>query len=213
MSNGNPVTEAQASAMLQRLESETGAREAELLEQARAAAGRLRGEAFVEARKKVAIGVAAERRRVAWELARARANLETRQRQAKQRELSALLARAGPGLRLELAHRWQQPKPRQRWIEGLVDVALAVAQRGDWIIECPVTLTDAERSELTVRIEAAAGIKPAFKENPELEAGLRIQVGLACIDGSLSGLLVNRREIEAMLLHELDAAAHPEESS
>jgi hypothetical protein len=60
MSNGNPVTEAQASAMLQRLESETGAREAELLEQARAAAGRLRRAAFAEARKKLAIGVAAE---------------------------------------------------------------------------------------------------------------------------------------------------------
>jgi hypothetical protein len=148
---------------------------------------------------------------VAWEVTRARANLETRQRQAKQRELSALLERAGPGLRLELAHRWQQPKPRQRWIDGLVDVAVAVARPGDWIIECPMTFTDAERSELAGRIEATAGVKPAFKEHAELEAGLRIHVGLACIDGSLSGLLVNRREIDAMLLHELDTAADPED--
>lgn len=211
MTDGNPITEAQASAMLQRLESETDAQQAERVKQARAEAATLRRTAFAEGREKVAIAVVAARRRVAWELARARANLETRQRQAKQRELSALLERARPDLRRALMRRWEQPKPRQRWIDELLEVALEVAQTGDWIIGCPKTFTAAERSELAGRIAAAAGIKPRFEESAELEAGLRIHIGLACVDGSLSGLLVNRREIESMLLHELDTAADPED--
>ncbi len=173
----------------------------------------MRRAAFADGRRKVGIAVAGERRRVAAELARARANLETRQRQAKQRELSALLARAGPGLRRELARRWQQSESRQKWIDGLLDAALTVAQSGDWVIECPVSFAVDERSELFGRIEAAAGVRPSFKENEELEAGLKINVGLACVDGSLSGLLVNRREIEAVLLHELDTAADTVEPS
>ena len=137
------------------------------------------------------------------ELSRAQAALETETRQHRSRCDFALLEAGWKQLHAALARRWLDPVSRSAWVEMLVGQALANLPKLAWEIAHPADWPDSERDALAQRLEREPLHRPRFAESPDMRAGIRIRAGSAVLDGSLEGLLLDRRAIEARLLAEL----------
>ena len=138
-------------------------------------------------------------------LALATAELDTARRQHQQRSDQALLEVAWEPLRAVLAARWHDAAARSLWVDGLVRRALARLPRGAWHIEHPADWPAAERSRLVHSLTASLGQEPQLQVGTDIAAGLRVRAGIALLDGTLDGLLSDRRAIEALLLAEMAA--------
>ncbi len=68
---------------------------------------------------------------------------------------------------------------------------------------------DSERDALRAELAAATRTECEFVDDARIRAGLRITANGNVVDGTLDGLLTDRAEIGARLLHLLDTAAGP----
>ena len=170
---------------------------AALLARANDQARELLRQAYAEARARGRRGVAEVRLHYRDRIAAAQARQQTRMRQQRQHENSALLASLWEPLREAILSRWQEPGTRRAWIEALLRTAAASLLDSSWTIEHPVDWPQAEQHAVRSRV---GEVSLSFAPQAGMAAGLRICAGGACVDGSVDGLLRHRAQIEALLL-------------
>lgn len=191
-------------ALLELVEAHRAARCAELLSAAREKARAMRKEAYREARARLHEALARERDRAGRATALAQAQLDTRVRQHRQREVSALLRAAENRLPGALARRWQDPPARARWAESVLADASAVLPEGPWEIRHPPDWPAAERERAAASLAPARRAAPRFTADASVRAGLLVRAGHNVVDGSAAGLLADRAAIGARLLAHLE---------
>lgn len=171
---------------------------------ARAQADALLRQAHADARERMRRAFREERERGDTRVSAARANLQTRRRLALQQRAAALLATAWTRLPAELIRRWNAADTRRAWVAAVISSARALLPRGAWHIAhapgWPVAERDANIAELT----AAPGAAPTCESDTGIRAGLKISASGNVVDGTLDGLLADRADIGARLLHLLE---------
>jgi hypothetical protein len=150
---------------------------------------------------------AEERERRNERVAAAQANLQTRQRLARQQRAAVLLATAWQKLPGALLARWSEPRTRSVWISAVTSSARAALSTDVWRIVHAPNWPAPERDALGRELAATLGAPPAFVPDPRIRAGLKIAADGNVVDGTLDGLLADRAEIGASLLHLLEGAA------
>lgn len=182
------------------------ARSAEILDQAREQAQARIHAAFQEARQRVSRAIDEERVRARGLLTVNEARLETHNRQRYQDAVQHMLSRARHRLGAALLARWNDAAQRKQWLEHLLGQALARLPKAHWIIEHPEGWDSDAIASWLERVAEHTGARPTLKTDKRIAAGLRIQAGGACLDGTLAGLLADERAVQAKLLAQLEAA-------
>lgn len=182
------------------------ARSAEIIDQAREQARARIHAAFQEARQRVSRAIDEERVRARGLLTVNEARLETHNRQRYQDAVQHMLSRARHRLGAALLTRWNAAAQRRQWLEHLLGQALARLPKAHWTIEHPADWDSGEIASWLERVAEHTGVRPTLKNDKRIAAGLRIQAGGACLDGTLAGLLADERAVQAKLLAQLEAA-------
>jgi hypothetical protein len=146
-------------------------------------------------------------RRVLEERARIHARIQaveaervTRERQEQARSSAGILEQAWPLLKLGLQRRWETAEGRRRWVGRCLREALGSLPSGAWMLRHAPGWPAAEQQAAREQLATALGVEPQLRSDPTIEAGLVIDSGGACLDGSLGGLLADRQRLEARLL-------------
>lgn len=190
----------QVHALLQVVELYQMRRCEEIVREAEHQAADIVKQAYREARQRLHQTIVEEREKGRAEIAALEAQLQTERRQKQQQHVAALLQRVMKHLQSELLQRWSEPAARSLWVERLLRQGLEMLPHKDWHIACPPDWSSEEQGHaitvLSGRIEGSLEFQP----DPAVRAGLRICSAATCLDGTLHGLLGNRRAIEARLL-------------
>ena len=193
------VVDAQVEALLQLIEDYRERQCRQILDHARIEARRAVRDAHREARARMRKAVEEERARSREKIISTEAQLQTQRRQGQQQADTVLLQQAWSALQKRLLARWQDAGSRRTWVAALMCQARAVLPAKRWQIEHPLGWRTQEAlgpdGELTGQEEL-----PVFVETPEISAGLRIRAEEVCLDGTPTGLLASRAEVEAQLL-------------
>lgn len=177
-----------------------------LLSAADAESRRILGEAHRGARRRLREALTPGRDRHATEIADAGTRLATQRRLRGQRRLVAALDEARPRIEAALRHRWQTSGGRARWAAHHLAIAMKRLPAAPWIIRHAPEWAADER-ELAARWLQGHGIADVrFEPDAAIEAGVKVITGHNTLDASLAGLLADRTEIEARLLHHLGGA-------
>jgi hypothetical protein len=175
-----------------------------ILGEARGRVAALLAEAHADARKRMRQMFRDERERKEQRVASANARLQTRVRLAEQQRAAAYLAAGWQKLPVELLRRWRAGDARGAWVASVVANARAVLPCAAWRIVHAPDWPAVERDELAVELTRVLGAAPAFVADAGIRAGLKIAADGNVVDGTLTGLLADRSEIGALLLHELE---------
>lgn len=200
MNGPKSVVDAQLEHLLEVVDRHRGEQCNTLLEQARSQAEQIVKQAHRDARTRFHRDVIDTRESMRRQLLSAESQRQTRLRQQRQQADQALLERAWQPLGEALQHRWQDETQRQRWIDYLLGKASATLVANAWQIEHPTDWPAQEREALQSVLGKQADRRAQFTAGPDIAAGLRICAGDTCVDGTLEGLLRDRRRIEALLL-------------
>jgi hypothetical protein len=192
-------------ALLEMIENDRARQCEQILGEARgrAAVARAQAHALARARMRQAFGEQRERRRE--QITAAQARLATHRRLHEQQHAAALLRLAWQRLPAELHSLWQQGAARLAWVSQVLASAQARMPRGTWRIVHAPDWPSAERHALAERLAAASGVTPRFESDASIAAGLKIVCDGNVVDGTLDGLLADRAELEARLLHQLES--------
>jgi nucleotidyltransferase/DNA polymerase involved in DNA repair len=204
MSRPAGVVDAQLRALLERVETYRDRHCAEILDEAHRRAHEIVGQAYDHARQRLHREVSTQRERFRSALRSAQARLQSATQHRRRQARRALLERCWERLRDELIRRWQRSETRGPWVEGVSRRALQMLPQRDWQVAYAPGWPEAERSAFARRTQGLVDHTPALGPDPALEAGLRICVDHACVDGTLDGLLWDRTHIEALLLAQID---------
>jgi len=146
-------------------------------------------------------------RRIVEERARIQARIQaveaervTRERRHQAQSSARILEQAWPLLQLGLQRRWQDAVGRRQWVARCVAQARRSLPAGAWTIRPAGAWPAAEQQAVREQLTQALGVEPQLRSDPDIEAGLIIDSGGACLDGSLQGLLADRHRLEARLL-------------
>jgi vacuolar-type H+-ATPase subunit E/Vma4 len=141
-----------------------------------------------------------ERRRLTEAEQSAAARVATQRRLAKHARINNLIEDAWDLLPEALEKRWADGKARSEWCEMLLRQALRSLPGPEILVEHPQDWASQERQGFLERIQTNYGRLPEARAVTTLRAGLRIHSDHACLDGSVAGLLAQRRRVEAELL-------------
>lgn len=199
--------ETQAEILLEELRQDERGRCRELIEAARVEAAALVRQARHGATGRMHGAVQQERSRISRSLQKAGAQLQTHARRRHQARAMQLIKESWSPLRDSLRRRWSAPASRRLWCDALITEALGRLGPGAWQVEHPAGWDPAELGEALGDVSGRTGGRPAFVARDEIQAGLRICAGSACLDGTIEGLLADRADVEGRLLAEFDRAA------
>jgi len=171
-----------------------------LLADAQHEARELIGETYRRGRQRLRERVRTERERLQERIRAAEAELATGRRMGQERLSLRLIETAWPKLRVLLSERWQAGRSRIAWLEKYLTEAGRSLPTGRWRIRCAPGPSPDELREACERLLPEFTEPPEISIDPSLEAGLVIASGEAFLDASLSGLLGDRRSLEARLL-------------
>ena len=202
MTTSRPLLDAQVADLVAGVDADAAAREQAVLAEAGEQARELRQDAFRQARKQIQAAVGKERDRVEQELTRGHAALQTRQRQARQNRWMVQLRETWTSLEETLLQLWPDPEHRRSWLRTVAEAANRQLPAGPWTVRCPADLSEPERMSFGKLLEPGTGFEPRFEVDTEIQAGVSVQTGRATLDGSVTGLLAARADIEAALLNE-----------
>ena len=141
-----------------------------------------------------------ERERIQARLQAVEAERVTRERVEQARSSAGILGQAWPLLQVGLQRRWETTEGRRRWVERCLREALGSLPAGAWTLRHAPGWPAAEQQAAKEQLAKALGVEPQLRSDPAIEAGLVIDSGGACLDGSLRGLLADRQRLEARLL-------------
>lgn len=187
-------------ALLDLVEDDRRVRCDAIADEAHERAQALLGQACAEARARVREAFAEERKRAHERIAAATAMLATRRRQAEQRRAAALLALGLARLPEALAHLWRDAPTRAAWVDAVLASALGVLPHTPWRIAHPDDWPAGERQAALARVTAGHHAELEFVADPRIAAGLRISANGIVVDGTLAGVVADRRAIGARLL-------------
>lgn len=193
----------QVTALLDTVHKRRDARCEEIRDAAEKEARATIARAHAEARKRVHLAIVEERRRSAREIDKVRARIETARRQRLQARGSEALAKGWTRLQDALVARWENSVTRARWIAAVVEQAAGQIEGEPWQIDHPPGWDPGELAAEGDKIAAVSGHWPLFAPVEKITAGLRISANAATVDGTMDGILADRRAIEAGLLGEL----------
>lgn len=176
---------------------------------ARKEAAELRRQSFRKQRAYLHGRVLAERNRARSRIEAARAEQMTRERWIRERRNLELLQSAWPLVRERLLAHWRVSEQRRRWAETYLHRALEVLPRGRWTVRHAPEWREQERQEVLAELTQVLGQAPRFQSEGDIEAGLIVESRGAVLDASLSGLLQDRKRLEARLLALLAAGTAP----
>jgi hypothetical protein len=199
--------ERRVEALLELVEADRVRQSEAILGSARSEVEAIHKQAHAEARSRLRKAFAEERERSEARIAAARAKLQTQCRVAEQRRAHALVAAGLARLPAELLRRWREPEARREWLASVVAAALAVLPRASWRVAHPDEWLGAERMEFSERLADEVGVLPQLVADPRIRAGVRIAAGNNVVDGTIDGLLADRNEIGARLLHAIEDAS------
>jgi hypothetical protein len=204
MSVPESIVQAQMEALLRRVarEQETLSRRARdsADEQARGIIARAREEARARLRQ----ADEESRQSIERALADRRAALDTAARQREQSLLRRLLDKGWQMLPAALATVWEEAESRRHWCLAACEVAWRTVL-GDAAATVEFDpATPADVVELVELRMAQHALRFTVRRVERLGPGLRIRLGLACVDATIPGLLASRERVEAELLAELD---------
>jgi hypothetical protein len=199
--------EQQTHALLGLIEADRARQCAQILGDANGRAAALRAQAHAEARARMRQAFAEQRLLLRERIAAAQARLATHRRLHEQQRTAALLRLAWEQLPGELLALWQQPASRADWVAHVLASARARMPRGPWRIVHAPDWPGAEQQALAQALVAESGVAPLFEADASVGAGLKIVANGNVIDGTLAGLLADRAEFEARLLHQLESSS------
>ncbi len=190
--------ESQAQALLDLVEADRARQVAAILGEAQGRAAALCAQAHADARKRMREAFAEQRALYRERIAAAQARLATQRRLQEQQRSAALLQRAWERLPGELLQLWRDPATRAAWVAKVIAAARARMPRGPWRIVHASDWPAAEQQ----------GLQPGavFEPESQIRAGLKVAAAGNLIDGTLGGLLADRRELESRLLRQLESA-------
>lgn len=141
-----------------------------------------------------------ERRRRAQELKTACSRIETRKRRRAFEQHEKVLQALWPLLVTALEERWSNNEQRLAWCKLIVSEAAATLSGKDWLVEHPPDWTAKDRDTLVQSLQPFGIAAPQFAASEDITSGLRIRTGSACLDGTSTGLLTERLDVEGLLL-------------
>ena len=195
----------QRDALLELIESDRRAQCERILGEARAAAAARLAQAHAAERKRMHAALQVQRELRRERIAAAQARLATRRRLHAQQRSAALLKLAWTQLPDALRALWRQPDARRAWAASVLQAARSRLPPDGWrVLHAPDWPAGEQQIALQpLRTQAL----PGFEADPAIDAGLKVRCGGNVIDGTLAGLLADRAEIEARLLHRLEDKA------
>lgn len=173
------------------------------LDDARGQARQIVQGARATARQRVHQAIGQERARLREEVERSSAAHAIRARERRQQAARAMLGRAWNDLPEALRAEWSDPEGRRRWVTALWEQAQRALLPGPLRVEHPADWNASDHADLVGAMTDWSGGAPELVADPALDAGLRIHGGGAVLDGSVAGLLADRRAVEGRLLAEL----------
>ncbi|HEV2219970.1 MAG TPA: hypothetical protein VGV08_05385 [Casimicrobiaceae bacterium] len=199
--------EQRAQALLDLIETERRARSDAIVGEARSRAFALVAQAYASARARMREAYAEERQRAQAQVAAALANLQTRHRLHEQQRSAALLALGWQQLPGALRTRWGDAGLRKLWVDAAAAEARRVLPRGRWRVIHATDWSPGEQQTFVAKVARDAGESPGLVGDSGIDAGLRIVAGGNVVDATLVGLVVDRDEIGARLLRQLEQSA------
>ncbi len=200
MNSEGATLERPTRALLDLIEAERARQCGQILGSANAKAAALRDQARADALARLRQAFAEQRQRRRERIAAAQAMLSTQRRLHEQQHTSALLRLAWAQLQDELLALWREPASRAAWAGRALAFARARLPSGAWrIAHAPDWPSTEQRS-----IAEAAGGAMLFQAEEAIRAGLKVEAAGNVVDATLDGLLAERTEFEARLLHELE---------
>ena len=177
------------------------------LEEARKRARELLAETRHKARQRVHQAVSEERQLQAKTLDKTRAALASRQRRRQQAVDVERLERGRALLGEALRIRWDNPETRADWVRAVIDDAKGILQPGNWHVQYPEGIDEAWITGL-ITDQMGNPVAGEIGNNtiravPDIEGGLRILRGAACLEMTIAGLMARADELSSELLAEI----------
>jgi len=175
----------------------------ELIDSAQLRAQESIREAHRTARQTMHEAIATERRRLKRSSVMAEAAQQTKQRLLSEAKAKQLLRRGWQQLPEVLQRHWEDTHARRQWCETLIQDAAQAFGAVDLRVEHPATLSAEEKDRLQA-IAKDRGAEATFAARQGISCGLIISFKGAILDGTIDGLLADRRYVEARLLDEIN---------
>ncbi|MEO5693918.1 MAG: hypothetical protein ABIQ72_12385 [Usitatibacter sp.] len=196
-----------ARALLDLVEADRARRCDEISTLAETTARALLAEARASALARARTVMAAERARLHERLRALDARLATESRLHAQRRVRALLDEAWRRLPIALEARWRDPAGRREWTRQVLASARADLGPDDWALSYAPGWREDERRDALEELAAAGFAIAAVTGDEQMRAGLQVRHGGNVLDGTLQGLLADRKVVAARILDELSRSA------
>lgn len=208
MSAAAPTTAGlQADALIGEIAQRAAHDRRDLLDAAAREAEEVRRRARLKARRQLRRAVADLRAHEQRRLQQARAEIETEQRRHESARALAALALAWPRLAQALERRWRDPRSRAGWIDAHLEMARARLGHTAWWVRHPADASPSDVAALQAALDAHGAQATTLRADPQLQAGLVVEVDGAALDTTPAALLADPDAIQAELLAALDDAA------
>lgn len=156
--------------------------------------------AYHEARVMVRKENTRNRERLQRETARARARHQTAVKQQLHTRDQQFLNDAWRQLEISLRARWQQESARKTWIANILNYGAKALPVSQWRVDLGPGYDAADLQHIAQQVQVVTGQEPQLRDAPDGLVGIKIQAMGAIVDGTLTGLLQDRADIEAQLL-------------
>ncbi len=161
-----------------------------------------RAEALANLRK----AIAQERTRIDQGLKAAQARVDLEILRHAQQENQTLLEHMWAESGEALERRWRDAGERRTWIEAALAQAGTLLAGRAWRVEHGAGWSESERVQLEAQARHQGSSAVELREEPTVQAGLRVRAEHVCVDATAAGLLVQREQIESVFLAEYLAA-------
>lgn len=184
-----------------------------ILEQANNQASKIVKEAYQLSHRRTTRSLEEIRAQSFQDLKMAEAGLQTEARLTRHKLDEAFLSKAWEKLREALCMRWKDAELRKNWVVEIIDKASLALIAREWIVEHSTSLSADDVSFIQSCLDGKELDAIEFNPRAEIDAGVRICAGGACIDGTIEGLLTQRDRIEEIFLASIYSKQIPDNAT
>jgi vacuolar-type H+-ATPase subunit E/Vma4 len=184
-----------------------------ILEQANNQAAKIVKEAYQLSHRRTARSLEEIRSQSFQDLKMAEAGLQTEARLTRHKLDEAFLEQAWEKLREALCTRWKDAELRKNWVAEIIDQASSALIAREWTVEHSTLLSADDVSFIQSCADEKELNAIEFNPRAEIDAGVRICAGGACIDGTIEGLLTQRDRIEEIFLASIYSKQMPDNAT